>query len=171
MGSYQTILLCYDGSREGRKALRQGADLARVLGAQTHLLAVLDTRTQIAHSAGLLTDLACSQFEASAQEVLAEGVASLKARGLQATGHFAHGLPVDEIAALAKDLNADLVIVGHRCRRGLSRWWGGNGNANLLDRLSCSLLVACSSVEEQKTAEILNEDTAALSVEPVSALS
>jgi hypothetical protein len=28
MASYKKILLCYDGSREGRKALRCGADLA-----------------------------------------------------------------------------------------------------------------------------------------------
>jgi hypothetical protein len=44
------------------------------------------------------------------------------------------------------------VVVGHRCRTGLSRWWMGAGNTPLLDRISCSILVACSSVQEQQQA-------------------
>ena len=42
MTSFNRILLCYDATREGRRALREGADLARECHAQTHLLAVLD---------------------------------------------------------------------------------------------------------------------------------
>ena len=38
--SFSRILLCYDTTREGRRALRFGADLAQQLGAETHLLAV-----------------------------------------------------------------------------------------------------------------------------------
>ena len=154
MASYKTILLCYDGSREGRKALRCGADLAIELGAQTHLLAVVDLRASVSQSAGFVTDLACAQFEQSARDVLSEGVAWLSARGVSAQGHFAHGVPVDEIAHLAGEIDADLVVVGHRCRRGLARWWSGSSSsASLLDRLSCSLLVTCSSVEEQRASE------------------
>ena len=37
------MLLCYDSTLEGRRALLQGAELAQALGAETHLLAV--TRT------------------------------------------------------------------------------------------------------------------------------
>ncbi len=60
MASYQKILLCYDGTLEGRKALRCGADLALELKAETHLLSVVDMRSTIAQSAGLLTDVACA---------------------------------------------------------------------------------------------------------------
>ncbi|MBL8317791.1 MAG: universal stress protein, partial [Burkholderiaceae bacterium] len=38
---YRTILLSYDGSREAREALRQGADLARATLAAVHLLAII----------------------------------------------------------------------------------------------------------------------------------
>ena len=75
MASYQRILLCYDGSREGRKALRCGADLALDLKAETHVLAVVNMRSSIAQSGGLLTDVACGQFEAAAREVVAESEA------------------------------------------------------------------------------------------------
>jgi nucleotide-binding universal stress UspA family protein len=150
MASYKKILLCYDGSREGRKALRCGADLALDLHAETHLLSVVDMRSTIAQSAGLLTDVACGRFEETAREILQEGVDWLTERGVHAQGHFAFGHPIDEIANLANELNADLVVVGHRCRTGLSRWWMGAGNTLLLDRVSCSILVACSSAAEQK---------------------
>ncbi|KAF1029520.1 MAG: hypothetical protein GAK40_00451 [Burkholderia plantarii] len=161
MASYRKILLCYDGTLEGRKALRCGADLALELKAETHLLSVVDMRSSIAQSAGLLTDVACGRFEETAREILGEGVDWLTERGVQAQGHFAFGYPIDEIATLAKTIEADLVVVGHRCRSGLSRWWMGSGNTQLLDRVSCSILVACSSSEEQRD-ELAREKEAAL---------
>jgi nucleotide-binding universal stress UspA family protein len=150
MASYKKILLCYDGTREGRKALRCGADLALDLKAETHLLSVVDMRTSIAQSAGLLTDVACGRFEDAAREILQEGVDWLTERGVLAHGHFAFGHPIDEIANLAEQLKVDLIVVGHRARSGISRWWMGSGNTLLLDRVSCSILVAVSSAHEQE---------------------
>jgi nucleotide-binding universal stress UspA family protein len=161
MASYKKILLCYDGSLEGRKALRCGADLALDLQAETHLLSVVDMRSSIAQSAGLLTDVACSRFEETAREILQEGVNWLTERGVKAEGHFAFGYPIDEIAGLANELGADLVVVGHRCRSGLSRWWMGTGKTQLLDRVSCSILVACSSVAEQRQDQAKTREMAA----------
>src|SRR5205823_13873446 len=37
---YRKILLAYNGSQEGKRALLECADLASFLGAQTHMLAV-----------------------------------------------------------------------------------------------------------------------------------
>jgi nucleotide-binding universal stress UspA family protein len=152
MASYQRILLCYDGSREGRKALRCGADLALDLKAETHVLAVVNMRSSIAQSGGLLTDVACGQFEAAAREVLQEGVNWLHERGLHAQGHFAFGNPLDEIAGLAQRLEVDLVVVGHRSRSGLARWWSGSENTELLDRVTCSILVAVSCATDKPEA-------------------
>ena len=165
MTTYRKILLCYDGSREGRKALRQGANLALDLNAETHVLAVVDMRSSIAQSAGLLTDVACGRFEDAARDILQEGVDWLRERGLQAQGHFAFGHPIDEIAALADNLKVDLVVVGHRCRSGLARWWMGAGNTPLLDRVKCSILVAVCQAGESAEAE----DEAAYAAKPVKA--
>jgi nucleotide-binding universal stress UspA family protein len=152
MASYKRILLCYDGSREGRKALRCGAELALDLKAETHVLAVVNVRHSIAQSGGMLTDMACGSLEASAREVLQEGVNWLSERGVAAHGHFAFGNPVDEIAALARTLEADLVVVGHRSRSGLARWWMGSENTLLLDRVSCSILVSVSCATDVEAA-------------------
>ncbi|HTI17965.1 MAG TPA: universal stress protein [Trinickia sp.] len=154
MATYNKILLCYDGTREGRKALRCGADLALDLNAETHLLSVVDMRTSIAQSAGLLTDVACGRFEDAAREILQEGVDWLTERGVTAHGHFAFGHPIDEITNLADELKVDLVVVGHRARSGLSRWWMGSGNTQLLDRVSCSILVTICPAHEVEPASV-----------------
>lgn len=144
MNSYKKILLCYDGTLEGRKALRQGAELAVQLNTETHLLSVLDIHSIIAQSTGLFYDITCDRFEQNARAILWDGITQLTEWGLPAHGHLAIGNPVDEIAEHANRLEVGLVVVGHRCRTKLSRWWVGAGNVPLLDRVSCSVLVACS---------------------------
>lgn len=37
MSAFGRILLCYDATREGRRALRHGASLAELMNAETHL--------------------------------------------------------------------------------------------------------------------------------------
>src|SRR5260370_8308995 len=101
-------------------------------------------RSSIAQSAGFITDMACGGVEDAARDILREGVEWLTERGVKAEGHFAFGHPIDEIAGLAQSLQVDLVVVGHRCRTGLARWWMGAGNTPLMDRVSCSILVAWS---------------------------
>ena len=48
IGEQHRIVLAYDGSREGRSALREGALLARKLGAQVFLLSVVADKTTVA---------------------------------------------------------------------------------------------------------------------------
>jgi nucleotide-binding universal stress UspA family protein len=40
---YKRVLLAYDGSIEGRRALREGAKLAQLCDAEVFLLAVVET--------------------------------------------------------------------------------------------------------------------------------
>jgi len=45
-------------------------------------------------------------------------------------------------------LKADLIVVGHKPCGVLARWWAGPGNGLLLDRVSCSVLVAIAPSDE-----------------------
>ena len=45
---YKKVLLAYDGSIEGRLALREGAKLAQFCGAEVFLLAVVETASSVA---------------------------------------------------------------------------------------------------------------------------
>ena len=79
------------------------------------------------------------------QQVLDEGIASLKERGFAAAGHLAVGEPVEEICRRAKELSVDLVVVGHNQKTSFAaRWWKGSVGASLLDYSPCSILIALS---------------------------
>jgi nucleotide-binding universal stress UspA family protein len=40
---FKRVLLCYDGSDVGRRALRRGAELAILVGAQVYVLSIIPT--------------------------------------------------------------------------------------------------------------------------------
>lgn len=144
---YRKILLAYDGSVEGRRALREGAMLARLCGAEVVLLAVVDLSAGIMMAEGAAPGAAEHQREAYAQ-ILAEGVERLKKLGFSPESRLEFGSPAHEITEAARQSAADLIVVGHRQQGALARWWGGSVGASLLDNLPCSLLVAQSEVSD-----------------------
>lgn len=145
---YRTILLSYDGSREAREALRQGADLARATLAAVHLLAIIapeqgEPLAEGGSSSGL-TELERDEVH----RVLDEGAAQLRSSGLGVQVHLAYGNAAEEIGRVARQVGADLVVVGHREQGRLSRWWRGSVGASLLSHAPCSILVAVSHAED-----------------------
>src|ERR1700691_2579132 len=141
MAAFKNILLCYDSTREGRRALIQGAELAQQLGAETHLLAIAPTVIG-SSMVDMPSAVALQEEEKNIREVLREGVERLRARGLTATGHLAFGRPIEHLPAVARDLGVDLIIIGHRPCGVVERWWAGPGNTQLLDHIDCSILVS-----------------------------
>lgn len=135
---YQRILLAFDGSREGRVALTEGIELAALCKAEVHLLSVLEMTGARAMEAGIHPH-ETDHF----QRFLDEGLEQLRRKGIEEpVGHFASGPPAEHIARLAKHIDADLVVVGHRHRGLLARWWQGSTSQQLLDHTDCSILVA-----------------------------
>lgn len=148
MAAFSKVLLCYDSSREGRRALLQGAELAQQVGAETHLLAIAPGYTGSMIDAP--SEVAIRNHEKNIKEVLREGVERLRARGLSATGHLVFGNPLDQIPAVARRLGVDLIVIGHKPCGPIARWWSGPGNAQLLDRVDCSILVTIDPEENPK---------------------
>ncbi|MGH8171434.1 MAG: universal stress protein, partial [Steroidobacteraceae bacterium] len=110
---YQRMLLAYDGSIEGRTALREGALLARRHGAQVFVLSVIREAAGTKLGEGVGGGGVAQQL-VEYDRVLQEGMARLAALGFQASGKLVIGEPAREIAAYAEQVNADLVVVGHR---------------------------------------------------------
>ena len=138
---YNRILLAYDGSVEGRTALREGALLARQCGAKVFLLSVLADDGTF-----LLAEVALAgvpvRIEDDFREILNEGVARLKKLGFDPVAKLVRGQPAEEIGNFAKEVEADLIVVGHRRQSAFDRWWSGPKGAYLMDYTDCSLLVA-----------------------------
>ncbi len=142
---YQRILLAYNGSKEGRRALIELCDLATFLGAETHLLAVASMPPSLFLTEGFVPEELLEEEKKRTQAVLDEGISRLRERGFNATGHLAVGEPVEEICRLAKSLGTQLIVVGHNQNTSFAaRWWKGSVGASLLDYAPCSILIAMS---------------------------
>ncbi|HET7312915.1 universal stress protein [Salinisphaera sp.] len=142
MQNFDTILLAYDGSEQGRVALRRSLPLLGAGEVATHLLAVVPLTGAVAAAEGFYTESMYESERERVEKILAEGVDMLKAKDIDAQGYIRVGEPAHQIARLAAELAVDLVIVGHQRRGVLARWWQGSVGASLLDRLDCSLLIA-----------------------------
>ena len=137
---YQNILLCYDGTVEGRRALRQGAEVAVAMKSRAYLLAICRNMLSTAVPEGVTPALvACEQ--GTAEALLTEGVQWLKDHGVPSEGQLAYGNPMVHIPEVAKRVGADLIVVGHRYRTRLARWWSEEEENTLLQKVSCSILV------------------------------
>lgn len=139
---YHNILLCYDGSEEGRNALKEGAEVALSMNAHTHLLAILRSRGADIAAGSLGPSHLPDAQQQAAMRILREGVEWLKARNLDAQGQLVFGDPVSRIATCARTLGCDLVVVGHHHRSRLARWWSEAEEETLIERTPCSVLVA-----------------------------
>ena len=143
---YRKVLLCYDGSREGRKALKQGADVVICMKSDAHLLAICQSLVSSSIPEAVTPELVSAE-DSRAQGLLDEGVQWLRERGVNANGSLEYGSAVDCIASTANDVGADLIVVGHKNRGPLARWWSASDEESLLERVTCSILVATSDEE------------------------
>jgi len=145
---YKTILLAYDGSREGLMALREGALLAKTCAAKVVLLSVIPHATGAAElAAGVGGDLAGETQDY--RDLLNDAVIWAKQRGLNPIPKLVVGNPARSIGSVANQIAADLVVVGHRRKGFLERWWSDSTKAYLSDHVGCSILLACNPISDE----------------------
>lgn len=145
---YRKILIAYNGTPGSQTALTECIRLAPGPEAEIHLLAVVTPPAPVL--IGDFTAMALVNAEADLKQardhmetVLSEGQSLLRQTGLNVATHMETGDPIDAIAATAKKLGADLLIVGHsRQQSWAARWWRGSTDALLIDKIACSILIA-----------------------------
>jgi nucleotide-binding universal stress UspA family protein len=145
---YARILLAYDGSPEGRAALREGALLAKHCGAQVFLLSVVAENPGMRMAEGVQAGPMGQQHQVY-QEVLEGGLTRLRELGMDAVAELMVGEPAQAIGAYATRIKADLVVVAHRKQTLFERWWSGSVGAFLSDHVSCSLLLARNTISDE----------------------
>jgi nucleotide-binding universal stress UspA family protein len=87
--------------------------------------------------------------------ILAEGVDRLKAMGFSPTARLGMGAAGQQIAGVAEEIGANLVVVGHRPTGPLARWWFGSVGNYLIKHLRCSVLVAQTEISDDQFAQLL----------------
>ena len=144
---YARIVLAYDGSLEGRTALREGALLAKRCGAKVYLLSVAVETTGTRLAKGIDAG-PFMEREAAYKAVLADGVARMQKFGFEPVARLVSGDPAKVIGQFATEVSADLVVVGYRRQSALERWWLGPSGAYLVDQIRCSLLVSRAVISD-----------------------
>ena len=141
---YKRILLAYDGSECGQKALLDCQELAQWAQSELTLVAVMPQHMDVMGMEGAVynPDLMAQEKQAL-QSVLDEGMRRLAAAGHAATGEVLVGETVDEITKHARKISADLIVVGHKhLDSWAARWWRGSVSKALIEHSPCSVLVA-----------------------------
>ena len=141
---YKRILLAYDGSEAGQKALLDCDEIAQWSKAQLHLVAVMPPPAALIGGEGFVYDTRGEEEERKRYEaVLAEGLRRLAQSGHRAQGEVVMGDAVDEITRYAREIDTDLIVVGHKhLDSWAARWWRGSVSKTLIEHAPCSVLVA-----------------------------
>jgi len=140
---YKTIVMAYDGSEAGQRALLDCQEIGQWSQSQLHLVAVMPPPVaMIAGEAWAYSPAADSEEKARYQAVLDQGISRLRAAGLDVRGEVVTGISVDEIVRVAQKVQADLIVVGHKHLEGWAeRWWRGSVSKSLIEFAPCSVLV------------------------------
>ena len=124
---FKRVLLCYDGSETGRRALRRGADLAILLESKVFVLSVVPPEELDPNLIASAAGHACvaESKPTHYRRLMEESVEWLQSRGVSAEGFLTSGNTLDEITVHAKRLEIEY----------LRRWAQVKGVMPQLERL------------------------------------
>lgn len=139
---YKRILLAYDGSDAGQKALLDCQELAHWAKSELFLVAVMPSAMSFVGLEGGVYDVELEERERGKyQAILQDGLRRLEQAGYQARGEVVTGEAIDEIVKTARKVEADLIVVGHKHLDGwAARWWRGSISGALIEHAPCSVL-------------------------------
>ncbi|MBM4300748.1 MAG: universal stress protein [Deltaproteobacteria bacterium] len=117
---FKAILVATDFSECAGAAFKVAKSLARQFGAKIVLLHVIQQRivSRVAEHLKVEPDSLLLAFREEAQQHLDEFLGKCCPDGLEVTGMVTVGIPFQEIAVIARDLAADLIVMGGYGRSG-----------------------------------------------------
>jgi nucleotide-binding universal stress UspA family protein len=145
----RTILVGYDDSDAARRALDRAVEEARGADARVVVLSVAEMALdpQVPRFYGTLNDIADWEgrpLEAPPElvEQLAQARQTLEAADVQGEYRWAAGEPARWIADTARDVAADVVVLGEHHQSLLGRLFGEDVAAEVQRELGCELIRA-----------------------------
>ena len=144
---YKRILLAYDGSDAGQKALLDCRELANWSQSELFLIAVMPSAMSFVGLEGGVYDMELEEREKTKYRgVLDDGLRRLSEAGFSARGEVITGEAIDEISKYARKIGADLIVVGHKhLDSWAARWWRGSISGALIEHAPCSVLVVITN--------------------------
>lgn len=148
---YKHIILAYDGSVSGQKALLELKELAHWGQPRLTLVAVAPNPLDVGSmEMGYYTSANNGPLEDELKAQLAQGVQTLQGMGFMVQGELLKGEVIRELSNFAERVQADLVVVGHKHEPNLlRRWWSGSTAKSLVEESPCNVLIV---VDRSQTA-------------------
>ncbi len=124
---YQKILLPTDGSEAAEVAAKEGIKLAKILNSKLHVLYVID----VSAFAGIPTEAVWENMRSLLEEEGKKALERVKALAEAEGFHnveclIKEGVPAKEIISTAKEIEADLIVMGTSGKSGLDRFLIGS---------------------------------------------
>ena len=138
MGEYKHILVGVDLTVESRDVSRRACALKTAFNAKLSCVHVIEPLS-LAYGGDIPMDLSTiqEQIQDTAKNHLAEFASSLDIE--DEDRHLIFGRPETEIHTLAKEIDADLIVVGSHGRHGLALLLGSTANG-VLHGATCDVL-------------------------------
>lgn len=142
--AYQNILVPVDGSETSFAAVAKAAELAKAFGSKITVVQVLTLDPYIAAeyiTANQTNDL-IERARAAIVKTLEEAKQKFTEQGVEAETKLLEGQVIArEITNAAKDLNADLIVIGSHGRTGLKKLFLGSVAQSILSEGTTPVLV------------------------------
>jgi nucleotide-binding universal stress UspA family protein len=142
---FTRIVVGTDGSETAGEAVSRAVELAKIAGAELHLVsayAPVSRRRLQDEQQGVPADV---QHEIGPREdvnlILEGAAASAKQSGIDVQTHPVEGNPADAILTVAEKTNADLIVVGNRGMTGAARFLLGSVPNNVSHNAPCSVMI------------------------------
>jgi nucleotide-binding universal stress UspA family protein len=148
--AFRRIVLAVDGSAPSERAVTVCADLAAALSAAVTVVHVtVDpvmvvppvAPTEAMITPPVLSDQALREAETAGQGILARAAAALRARGVEATPRQPRGPVALRVVELAREVQADLIILGSRGHGRLEELLLGSVSDGVARQARCSVLI------------------------------
>lgn len=134
------ILVAHDGSAQADKALQEAGKMATQMSAEISVISVAPDLclTEVSgDECKLITESLFSEAEGSMKKVTAE----LAAKGIKADIIIKDGHPAEKIMDTAKEIGADMIVVGSHGKHGVKRLYLGSVSAKIVEHAPCHVLV------------------------------
>ena len=139
---YKKIILAYDGSLEGQKALINCKEMASWTNAEIHLLSVVPDNFYSIGEGSFIDVEAQKVDKENYQRQLDNGVELIKTEGFKCIGVLLVGNSVKEITRYAAKVSADLIVMGHKHQdSAFGRWWARSTSSNIVEEAPCNVLI------------------------------
>jgi nucleotide-binding universal stress UspA family protein len=134
-----------DGSETAQRAVEEASRLARALAAELHIVSAYEPvrGTRIVGAPAADAKVWALAPDARVQGLVEEALAGARICGVEATSHTLTGDPADALLEVARQENADLIVVGNHGMHGVKRVLGSVPN-KVSHHARCSVLIACT---------------------------